>query len=58
MDDSEFFTALLMLCQAPLARKAEMVFRIHDFDGNLFVCKDELVILLMSLFGAIAQYCS
>jgi len=39
-----------------MAQKAEMIFKLYDFDGNLFISRDELVIMLMSALSALAQY--
>lgn len=56
IDAYEFLCGLLLICQATMAEKAEMIFKLYDFDGNLYITRDELVIMLMSTLSALAQY--
>ena len=51
----EFICALVLISQAPLIEKAEMIFKLYDFDGNLYITRDELVIMIMSTLSALTQ---
>jgi len=46
IDSYEFLCALALTSQSSLKDKAELIFGFHDFDGNKYISKDELVIML------------
>eukprot|EP00831_Metopus_contortus_P052040 TRINITY_DN4369_c0_g1_i3.p1 TRINITY_DN4369_c0_g1~~TRINITY_DN4369_c0_g1_i3.p1 ORF type:complete len:218 (-),score=52.77 TRINITY_DN4369_c0_g1_i3:136-789(-) len=53
IDTYEFICGMILISQATLEEKAEMIFGLYDFDGNKFITKDELVIMLMSALAAL-----
>ena len=44
---------MALVSQASLEEKAEMIFNLYDFDGNRFITRDELVIMMTNSLTAL-----
>lgn len=52
VDSYEFVCAMAMMSHATLEEKAELIFNLYDFDGNKYISRDELVILMTNVLAA------
>ncbi|EAR94225.2 HELP domain protein (macronuclear) [Tetrahymena thermophila SB210] len=57
IDSYEFISAIALLSQAPLKRKAELIFNLYDFDKNQTITQNELVILLKTTMSSLNSMC-
>ena len=55
VDTYEFICGLTLISQTTLIEKLEILFRLYDFDENQFITRDELIIMLISIFSALEQ---
>jgi len=47
---------MVLVSQTTLVEKIETLFSLYDFDGNKFITRDELVIMILSTLSALQQY--
>jgi Ca2+-binding EF-hand superfamily protein len=56
VDSYEFICGLALLSESSVEEKAELLFNLYDFDGNKFITRDELVILMTNTLASINAY--
>lgn len=53
IDSYEFICALSLMSHGSLDEKAELIFKLYDFDKSLSISKDELTILMTNAISAL-----